>query len=183
MSWFHHDVIKCLLLKFKIYLWWSLCIFSDMSFDQLGSGLLQQPLLSSQIIPELADDDIYINKAVKPSAIMQKPIKKTQLNTNKVIQQNAVSANTVQAKNHRIEHSVNAQKFQYVKNIQTNVVQVSDPKITVKPQNNAVINENVIMNTPIVINKVTGNISGMYWIIGLNVTTKRHRNVSIKNHW
>lgn len=138
------------------------CIFSDMSFDQLGSGLLQQPVLSSQIIPELADDEVYINKAVKPSAIMQKPIKKTQTNTNKVIQQNAVSANTVQAKNHRIEHSVNAQKFQYVEKFQTNVIQVSDPKITVEPQNNTVINENLIMNTPIVINKVTGNISGMY---------------------
>lgn len=129
-----------------------------MSFDQLGSELLQQPLLSAQIIPDVTDDELLINKMVKPAAVMEKPVVIPQTNTSKVIQQNATP---IQIKSNTIERSVpTPQKVQYVKRIPTNVVQVSDPKITVKPQSNAIINENVATNTPIVINKVNGNISG-----------------------
>lgn len=130
-----------------------------MNFDQLGSELLQQqhqqqqPLLSAQIIPDLADDVLV--KVVKPAAVMEKPVKITQQqNTNKVIQQNATP---IQIKT----TAVPTQKVQYVKRIPTNVIQVSDPKPTVKQQNNAIFNENMVTSTPIVINKVNGNISGM----------------------
>lgn len=130
-----------------------------MNFDQLGSELLQQqqqqqPLLSAQIIPDLADDVLI--KVVKPAAVIEKPVKITQQqNTHKVIQQNATP---IQIKT----TTVPTQKVQYVKRFPTNVIQVSDPKPAVKQQNNAIFNENMVTSTPIVINKVNGNISGMY---------------------
>lgn len=131
-----------------------------MSFDTLGSELLQQPLLSAQIIPEMADNELLINKMVKPAMVMEKTVKITQPNTHKVIQQNAT---TIQTKSTTVERNIQTQKVQYVKRIPTNVVQVSDPKPALKQQNNASFNENVVTNTPIVINKVNGNnISGMY---------------------
>lgn len=130
-----------------------------MNFDQLGSELLQQqhqqqqPLLSAQIIPDLADDVLL--KVVKPAAVIEKPVKITQQqNTNKVIQQNAIP---IQIKT----TAVPTQKVQYVKRIPTNVIQVSDPKPAVKQQNNVIFNENMVTSTPIVINKVNGNISGI----------------------
>lgn len=130
-----------------------------MNFDQLGSELLQQqhqqqqPLLSAQIIPDLADDVLL--KVVKPVAVIEKPVKITQQqNTNKVIQQNAIP---IQIKT----TAVPTQKVQYVKRIPTNVIQVSDPKPAVKQQNNVIFNENMVTSTPIVINKVNGNISGI----------------------
>lgn len=121
---------------------------------------MNQPLLSAQIIPELADDELLINRMVKPAAVMEKPIKITQPNNHKVIQQNATP---IQIKSATVERSVPTQKIQYVKRIPTNVVQVSDPKIVPKqPQHKTIINENVVTNTPIVINKMNGNISGKY---------------------
>lgn len=129
-----------------------------MNFDQLGSDLLQQPLLSSQIIPELADEELQIKKLVKPEAVLEKSIKSIPTNVPKVIQQNAT---TIQIKNKPAEQTVSTQKIQYIKRATTNLVQVSDVKPVFK-QNGAIISENVVANnTPIVINKVNGNISGM----------------------
>lgn len=133
-----------------------------MNFDQLGSELLQQPLLSAQIIPDLADDEMLINKMVKPTAVMEKPVKIALQNIHKAVSQ--PNATPIQMKTVAVERNVPTQKVQYVKRIPTNVVQVSDPKPVVKPQNNTIINENVATNTPIVINKVNGNISGMHII-------------------
>lgn len=123
-----------------------------MTYDQMGSDLSQQPLLSSQIIPELADDELFINKLVKPEAVMQKPVKVMQSIAPKIIQQNGA---TIQ-----IKGASAGQKVQFVKRIPTNVVQLSDPKMAVK-SNNTIISENAVTSTPIVINKVNGNISGI----------------------
>lgn len=138
-----------------------------MSFDPLATELLQQqPLLSAQIIPEVADDELIVNKTVKPTMVMEQPAKIKQQNTYKVVQQPNVQQlkvqTPIQIKTVPVERGVTTQKVQYVKRIPTNVVQVTDPKITVKPQNNAIINENVVTNTPIVINKLNGNISGTF---------------------
>lgn len=133
--------------------------FSDMNYDQLGSDLLQQPLLSSQIIPDTTDEEIHINKLVKPESVMKNSIKITQPNTQTGIQPNV----SVNIKCNGFERNVTtAPKAQYVKKIPMNIVQVSEPKAMVKPQNSLIINENVVGNTPIVINKVNGNISGKY---------------------
>lgn len=122
----------------------------------MGSDLLQQPLLSSQIIPEF-DEDMLINKLVKPEAVMEKPIKVTQSIAPKIIQPKGA---TIQVKGTGIEHVSAGQKVQFLKRIPTNVVQISEPKVAVK-QNNGAINESAVASTPIVINKVNGNISGM----------------------
>lgn len=134
-----------------------MCVFfSDMSYDQMGTDLSQQPLLSSQIIPEL-DEDMFINKLVKPEAVMQKPVKVMQSIAPKIIQQKGA---TIQVKSNGIEHVAVGQKVQFLKRIPTNVVHISDPKVAVK-QCGAAIGENAVTSTPIVINKVNGNISGM----------------------
>lgn len=124
--------------------------FSDMNYDQLGSDLLQQPLLSSQIIPDMADDDMTM---VKPEVVMERTVK---VSAAKIIRQNGIP---IQIKSAGIEQVVPGQRVQYVKRIPTNVIQITDPKTGVK-QNNAIISENVVSNSPIVINKVNGNISG-----------------------
>lgn len=130
-----------------------------MNFDHLGQELLQQqPLLSSQIIPELADDDLTINKSVKPQAIIGKPVVGSHSNVYKLVQANISNATPVQIKSNVINQHMATQKVQIVKKMPTNVVQVAESKSIVKQ--NTIINENVITNSPIVINKVNGNISG-----------------------
>lgn len=131
-----------------------------MTFDHLGSDLLQQPLLSSQIIPDLNDDDMIINKTVKPTELMKKTIVTSQPNVNKVIQQFAQTKVPMQIKTATVaaavEQNSTSQKVQIVKRIPTNLMQVSDTKSTVK----SVISDNMLANNPIVINKLNGNISG-----------------------
>lgn len=130
-----------------------------MTFDHLGSDLLHQPLLSSQIIPDLNDDDVIISKTVKPTELMQKTIVKSQPNANKVFQQMVQTKVPVQIKTAAavaMEHNSTAQKVQIVKRIPTNLIHASDAKSTVKQ----IIGDNVRANTPIVINKLNGNISG-----------------------
>lgn len=130
-----------------------------MTFDHLGSDLLHQPLLSSQIIPDLNDDDVIISKTVKPTELMQKTIVKSQPNANKVFQQMVQTKVPVQIKTAAavaMEQNSTAQKVQIVKRIPTNLIHASDAKSTVKQ----IIGDNVRANTPIVINKLNGNISG-----------------------
>lgn len=132
-----------------------------MNFDQLGQELLQQPLLSSQIIPELADDDLAIHKSVKPQAIMGKPVVASQSNVYKLIRSNVSNATPVQIRPNAINQMA-TQKVQIVKKMP--MVQVAaEPKPSVNK--NTIINENVITNNSIVFNKVNGNISGKsHWI-------------------
>ncbi|XP_031621428.1 probable basic-leucine zipper transcription factor J [Contarinia nasturtii] len=131
----------------------------DMNFDQIGSDLLQQPLLSSQIIPELADEELQLTKLVKPEAVLEKSIKISPSNTPKFIKQNATP---IQLKTKPTEQTVSTQNVQNIKRAPTNVVQMSDVKPVFKQQNGAIISENVVANnTSIVINKINGNISGI----------------------
>lgn len=126
-----------------------------MNFDQMGSDLLQQPLLSSQIIPELTEDDLMIKKLEKPEMRAVKPQAVSRLDTHKVIQ----NPKTIQIKGSAVDQpTAPMQKVQFVK--RTNLIQISDPKATIK--SNTVINDNIVASTPIVINKVNGNISGKY---------------------
>lgn len=129
--------------------------FSDMNFDQLGSELLQQqPLLSSQIIPNITDDNLVIKKYIKSEPITEKTITPAQQNVYKVVQSNASKSVPI-----RTTSNVSPQKVQIVKKIQTNVVQqIPDSKSNVK--SNTVVSDNVTTHSPIVINKVNGNISG-----------------------
>lgn len=115
-------------------------ISSDINFDQLGTELLQQqPLLSSQIIPELTDETFTVRQTIKPEPITTTP---KQQNVYKVIQSNTT-------KSVPFKTSATPQKVQIVKKIAANVVQQMPDS---KP--------NVTTNSPIVINKVNGNISG-----------------------
>lgn len=110
-------------------------ISSDINFDQLGAELLQQqPLLSSQTIPELTDNTLAVRQTIKPEPITTTP---KQQNVYKVIQSNTT-------KSIPFKTSAAPQKVQFVKKIAANVVQ----------------QPNVTTNSPIVINKVNGNISG-----------------------
>lgn len=129
-----------------------------MNFDQLSQDLLQQPLLSSQITSDLADDDLTLKTSVKPQAIMGKPAIKSHSTVYKTVQTNASNGTPAQIKTNAVNHNTITQKVQIVKRMPTNVVQVTEPKTSVKQ--NTVINENVITNNSIVINKVNGNISG-----------------------
>lgn len=133
-----------------------------MHFDQPGSDLLQQPLLSAQIIPELVDaDDLLINKLMKPELKVAKPVTTQKPDVRKVMMLNhASSPKSIQIKSSMMDGNTTMQKVQIVKRIPTNLVQISDPNVSIKT--NTIINENVVANTPIVINKVNGNISGKY---------------------
>lgn len=128
-----------------------------MNFDQLGQDLLQQPLLSSQIIPELADNELVANKSVKLQTIISKPTTKSQSNVQYTVVQTKTTP--VQIKTNAINQNAATQKVHIVKKIPTNVVQIAQSN---KPgiKQNTTINENFSTNNPIVINKVNGNISG-----------------------
>lgn len=138
-----------------------------MNFEQLGADLLQQPLLSNQTIPELADDepiyksfinDIKTDKVQPTFALKQQ---QQQTVSNKITPRNvpdAKPAGVVQIKN--LTDNLPKPKVQIVKKIPSNVVQITDAN-GVK-LNQAVISENMISNTPIVINKMNGNISGIF---------------------
>lgn len=128
-----------------------------MNFDP---DLLQQPLLSSQIIPELADDDLTIKKFIKTEVKATKPASVPKPDAHKITSNGNSNPKTIQIKSTAMESSATMQKVQFVKRIPNNLVQISDPKAMVK--SNTIINDNVVTSTPIVINKVNGNISGKY---------------------
>lgn len=128
-----------------------------MNFDP---DLLQQPLLSSQIIPELADDDLTIKKFIKTEVKVAKPASLPKPDAHKVILNVNSNPKTIQIKGTAMESSATMQKVQFVKRIPNHLVQITDPKSMVK--SNTIINDNVLTSTPIVINKVNGNISGKY---------------------
>lgn len=143
----------------------SLC--SDMNFDQLGTDLLQQPLLSTQVIPDVPEQ-VLTQKTIKQEInddAVQPTIKLTQ--SNRIITQNVpeITKKFVQIKSTNGYASLDKSpkpKVQIVKKIPSNVVQItgdSNATATVK-LNQTVIGGNMISNTPIVINKVNGNISG-----------------------
>lgn len=121
----------------------------------MGSELLQQqPLLSSQIIPDLTDDNLVVRQTIKAEPITSTP---SQQNVYKVVQSNASKSVSIKTP----ASNVSPQKVQIVKKIPTNVVQqYSDSRSNVK--SNKVVSENVATNSPIVINKVNGNISGKF---------------------
>lgn len=125
--------------------------YSDINFDQLGTELLQQqPLLSSQIIPDLTDTNLTVRQTIKPEPITTTP---KQQNVYKVIQSN--TSKSVPFKT--TASNVSPQKIQFVKKITANVVQqMTDSKSNVR----SIVSDNVTTNSPIVINKVNGNISG-----------------------
>lgn len=132
-----------------------------MSFDSLGADLLQQPLLSTQTIPELAEEQPTHTHEIT----VQRTVVLTQSNNmpNKMVTQ-AVPEPALKMSNGGVVHVKNQfdtpkPKVQIVKRIPSNFVQIKDANGTVK-LNQAVISENMISNTPIVINKVNGNISG-----------------------
>lgn len=147
-----------------------------MNFDQLSTDLLQQPLLSNQIIPELVEPEpiqspVLIQK-VEPKIMMTQQNKVSNIiEAQKVpdVKTKPTNAAIVQIKN-----SDNSQKprVQIIKKIPSNIVQIADSNGKYK-LNQAVISENIISNNPIVINKFNGNISGKhFWI----VSTLKHFN-------
>lgn len=151
-----HHISTKLFYKFAIFLF-----SSDMNFDQLSSELLQQqPLLSSQIIPDLIDEKLVVRKTIKSEPIAEKrTIPTPQQNVYKVVQSNA--SKSVAIKTTSLNSNVPPQKVQIVKKIPSNVVQqISDSRSNIK--SNTVVNDNVATSSPIVINKVNGNISGKF---------------------
>lgn len=137
--------------------------FRDMNFEQLGSDLLQQPLLSAQIIPNLSDADLIVNsKSKKPTVAIQsqQSYKTTEPIVLHATASSAAAVTKTTTTTTTVNQNATAQKMQIVKKAPANVMQrVVEPKPTSKP--NAVINDNsVITNNPIVINKINGNISG-----------------------
>lgn len=139
-----------------------------MNFDQLGQDLSQQPLLSSQIIPEMADNELVVDKSVKSQTVITQPIVTSQSNVQyKIVQPNST---TVQIKANAVNQNITPQKqLHIVKKVPANVVQVVDSKSNMKQ--NTITND-IVANNPIVINKVNGNISGKFEIpmITLNKT-------------
>lgn len=120
--------------------------FSDINFDQLGTELLQQqPLLSStpssQIIPDLTDNNVSVARQFIKSEPITSPPSQQQQNVYKVVQSNA--SKPVSVKTTTASHVSAPQKVQIVKKIPANAVS----NVTTA-------------NSPIVINKVNGNISG-----------------------
>lgn len=125
-----------------------------MNFDQLGQDLLQPPLLSSKIIPELADKEMIVHKTIKPQAVNTKPIVSPPSKI-KLVQPNQT---TVQIKSNAVKQNPSPPKLHIVKKVPANVVQVVDQKSSVRQ--NTITNDKIVTNNPIVINKVNGNISG-----------------------
>lgn len=129
-------------------------VFSDMNFDQLSAEFLQQqPLLSSQIIPDLADDNLLVKKSIKTEPIAEKKTAPSQQNVYRVVPSNSLNASKSPIKT---AANVSTQKAQFVKKIPMNVIQPTLGSVKA----NTVASENVTANTPIVINKMNGNISG-----------------------
>lgn len=139
-----------------------------MNFDQLGSEFLKQPLLSTQIIPELGDEspvqhavNVPPVPTVSPTKIVTKlpqpaPVVQT------IPRQNVASAQIVGI---RTSDVAPKPKVQFVKKLPTNIIQISGgdaghPATVSK----ALFNENGVIS-PIVINKATGSISGMARLI------------------
>lgn len=137
-----------------------------MNFEQLSTDLLQQPLLSNQIIPELVEPE-PAQSQVSMQKIEPKIMLTQQNNVLNIIEtQNVqeVKAKPMNTAFVQIKNSDNSQKsrVQFIKKIPSNIVQISDSNEKVK-LNQAVISENIISNNPIVINKFNGNISGKHF--------------------
>lgn len=147
-------------------------ICSDMNFDQLGSEFLKQPLLSTQIIPELGDESPVQHAAngtahvqpvptVSPTKIVTKlpqpaPVVQT------IPRQNVTSAQIVGIRTNDVAPKP---KVQFVKKLPTNIIQFSGGDAAHPATvNKAIFNENGVIS-PIVINKATGSISGMQRLI------------------
>lgn len=137
-----------------------------MNFDQLSTDLLQQPLLSNQIIipelvePEPAQSPVLIQKKVEPNIVMTQ-----QNNMSNIIETQNVPefrAKPTNAAVVQIKNSENLQKrrVQIIKKMPSNIVQITDSNGMVKL--NQAVSENIISNNPIVINKFNGNISGKH---------------------
>lgn len=120
----------------------------------MGSELLQQqPLLTSQIIPDLSAENMVVRQSIKPEPITSTP---TQQNVYKVIQSNASKSVSMKT----VASNVSPKKVQIVKKIPANIVQQIHAEAKSNFKSNTVISDNVTTNSPIVINKVNGNISG-----------------------
>lgn len=181
-------MLRCLLLKWPSLttcnlIFVLLCIFfsclvslvvlphlhSDMNFDQLGSEFLKQPLLSTQIIPELVDEKpISIAPA---NEVPTHPVPTIITSTNTIpckITQPAPIITTIpkpQVTNARIigikqEDNAPKPKVQIVKKLPTNIIQFNGDASQFVSK--TIRNENGVIS-PIVINKTTGSIAGM-WI-------------------
>lgn len=141
-------------------------LHSDMNFDQLGTEFLKQPLLSTQIIPELVDEKpIQITPA---NEVRANPVPIVVTSANRIpckITQSAPVITTTprpQVTNTRIigikqEDIAPKPKVQFVKKLPTNIIQFNGDASQFV--NKTIRNENGVIS-PIVINKTTGSISG-----------------------
>lgn len=134
---------------------------SDMSFD---ADLLQQPLLSSQIIPELVDEEPAI-KLIKTENVQQPVVHVYPITNSNVKAKLSVDGKrieTVRLNNGNVGVLDNGpkRKIQFVKKIAPNLLPVSETSVPIKRE---IVNEHIVSNTPIVINKVNGNISGKFF--------------------
>lgn len=139
-----------------------------MSFDQLGTEFLTQPLLSTQIIPELVDEQpIQITPANKVST---NPVPIVVTSPNKIpckITQSIPIITTSakpQVTNARIigikqEDIASKPKVQFVKRLPSNIIHFNGDASHIV--NKTIKTEHGVMS-PIVINKTTGSISGTY---------------------
>lgn len=124
--------------------------FSDVNFDQLSAEFLQQqPLLSSQIIPDLAEDNLLVKQSITTAPISAKKTTPSQQNVYKVVPSKSIPIKTTA--------NLSPQKVQIVKKMPPNVIQ---PTLGANVRTNTVASENNTTSTPIVINKMNGNISG-----------------------
>lgn len=144
-------------------------IYSDMNFDQLGTEFLKQPLLSTQIIPELGDESPVqhvTNETAHVQPVVPAVVSSTKFVTRlpqpaPVIQtipiQNVASPQIVGIRTSDITPKP---RVQFVKKLPTNIIQISGDAAQPATVNKAIFNENGVIS-PIVINKATGSISGM----------------------
>jgi len=139
----------------------------DMSLEQLGADLLQP----TQIVPQLIKTE-QVHKTINQVFEDKLPIESTLLTSSKTATQNSseagkfriTNANHGQGKECSFDNGLK-QKAKLVKKMPSqNVVHIVDSSIR---SNRAVAGENIVANTPIVINKVNANISGIRKVIQL----------------
>lgn len=129
-----------------------------MNFDPVCSEFLQnQPILSTQIIPELVDENPiqHVEPVINKTACKLPPPKITTA----APKQNITNGRFIGIKT---EDFTTKTKMQIVRKLPANVIQINGETNHMATVNKPIVSENSVIS-PIVINKTTGSISGMKW--------------------
>lgn len=127
-----------------------------MNFDPVCSEFLQnQPILSTQIIPELVDENPiqHVEPVINKTACKLPPPKITTA----APKQNITNGRFIGIKT---EDFTTKTKMQIVRKLPANVIQINGETNHMATVNKPIVSESSVIS-PIVINKTTGSISGM----------------------